>query len=47
MNHPWRRQKCFDGQIEGHGKPEEFSTEELLQQLERVKDVRSGKHPES
>ena len=47
VNHPWRRQKCFDGQIEGHGKPEEFSTEELMQQLGRVKDVRPGKHPES
>ena len=46
-DHPWRRKKCFDGQVEERGKPEEFTLEELMQQLERVKDVRPGKHPQS
>ena len=44
---PWRRKRCFDDQVEEHGKPEEFTLEELMQQLERVKDVRPGKHPQS
>jgi hypothetical protein len=47
MDHPWRKKKDFDGQIEKLGRPEEFSTDELMQQLESVKDVRPGKHPES
>ena len=46
-DHPWRRKKCFDGQVEERGRPEEFTLEELMQQLERVKDVRQGKHPQS
>lgn len=46
-DHPWRRKKCFDGQVEERGRPEEFTLEELMQQLERVKDVRPGKHPQS
>jgi len=47
MDHPWRRKKCFDGRIEERGKLEEFSAEELMQQLERVKDVRPGEHPQN
>ena len=46
-DHPWMRKKCFDGQVEERGRPEEFTLEELMQQLERVKDVRPGKHPQS
>ncbi|WVZ50754.1 hypothetical protein U9M48_001979 [Paspalum notatum var. saurae] len=39
--------KDFNGKIEKRDKPEEFSLEELMQQLEKVKDVRPGKHPEN
>jgi hypothetical protein len=39
--------KCFDGQVEDREKPEAFSTQELMQQLERVKDVRPGEHPQN
>ncbi|XP_039818516.1 uncharacterized protein LOC120681025 [Panicum virgatum] len=46
-DHPWRTKKYFDGQTEKRDKPEEFSIDELMQQLERVKDVRPGKHPGS
>jgi hypothetical protein len=46
-DHLWRKRKDFDGQIETLDTPEEFSIEELMQQLERAKDVRPGKHPES
>ena len=37
----------FDGNVENHEKPEKFTTDELMEQLERVKDVRPGKHPKS
>jgi len=47
LDHPWRKRKDFDGQIEKREKPQEFSAEELREQLERVKDVRPGKHPQS
>ncbi|WVZ49373.1 hypothetical protein U9M48_000740, partial [Paspalum notatum var. saurae] len=46
-NHPWRKKKDYDGQIENHDKPEEFSMDELMQQLENVKDVRPGMHPQN
>ncbi|CAN6171423.1 unnamed protein product [Urochloa humidicola] len=46
-DHPWRRKKCFDGRVEERDKPGEFSTEELIEQLERVKDVRPGEHPQN
>ncbi|WVZ98199.1 hypothetical protein U9M48_043668 [Paspalum notatum var. saurae] len=45
-DNPWRNSKDFNGKIEKRDKPEEFSMEELMQQLEKVKDVRPGKHPE-
>ena len=45
-NHPWRRKRAdFDGTVENREKPEQFTHEELKQQLEKVKDVRPGKHP--
>ena len=47
LDHPWRKRKDFDDQIEKREKPQEFSAEELREQLERVKDVRLGKHPQS
>lgn len=45
--HRWRRSKAFNGKSENRDKPVEFSTEELLLQLENVKDVRPGKHPQN
>ncbi|WVZ93355.1 hypothetical protein U9M48_039342, partial [Paspalum notatum var. saurae] len=45
MNHHWRRSKLFNGKYEKRGKPREFSTAELLEKLEEVKDIRPGKHP--
>jgi rubrerythrin len=44
-DHPWRKKKDYDGQIENRDKPQQFSTTELMQQLERVKEVKPGKHP--
>jgi hypothetical protein len=46
-NHSWRRSKLFDGTVEKHDKREKFTTDELIEQLEWVEDVRPGKHPES
>jgi hypothetical protein len=46
-DHAWRRRKVFDGKVETREKPEKFTTDELMEQLERVKDVRPGKHPKS
>jgi hypothetical protein len=43
-DHPWRKKKDYDDQIEIREKPQEFSTTELMQQLERVKHVKPGKH---
>ncbi|WVZ83966.1 hypothetical protein U9M48_031052 [Paspalum notatum var. saurae] len=47
IDHPWRKSREFNGKIEACDKPQEFSAEELMEQLEWVKDVRPGKHPES
>ena len=47
MDHPWRKHKIFDGTHEKRDKPEAFSMDELRQQLENVKDVRPGKHPQN
>jgi hypothetical protein len=45
-DHPWRRKRAeFDGTVENREKPEQFTHEKLKQQLEKVKDVRPGKHP--
>lgn len=46
-DHPWRKRKEFNGENETRAKPWELSTEELLQQLDNVRDVRPGKHPQS
>jgi hypothetical protein len=43
--HEWRRSKVFDGKAETRERPEKFTMVELMEQLERVKDVRPGKHP--
>jgi hypothetical protein len=43
-DHPRGEKKDYDGQIETREKPQEFSTTRLMQQLERVKHVKPGKH---
>ncbi|WVZ84331.1 hypothetical protein U9M48_031373 [Paspalum notatum var. saurae] len=43
----WRKIRDFDEQIEKRDKPQKFSAKELMEQLERVNDVRPGKHPQS
>ena len=43
-DHAWRRSNVFDGKVETREKPEKFTMDELMEQLERVKDVRPGKH---
>jgi hypothetical protein len=35
----------FDSTVENREKPGQFTHEELKQQLEKIKDVRLGKHP--
>lgn len=39
-NHRWRKSEEFNGETETRNKPEEFTEEELKQQLDKVKDVR-------
>ena len=43
-SHPWRKNKDFNGETETRDKPAQFTQEELEQQLDKVKDVRPGKH---
>jgi hypothetical protein len=43
MSHSWRQCKEFDGKVETRDKPQEFTKKELMEQLEKVKDVRPGK----
>ncbi|XP_066167015.1 uncharacterized protein [Oryza sativa Japonica Group] len=45
--HAWRRSHAFDGHHENQVEPGKFSTDEVLEQLEKVKDVRPGKHDTS
>jgi hypothetical protein len=45
-DHPWRRKRVdFYGTVENREKPWKFTHVELKQQLDKVKDVRHGKHP--
>ena len=37
---------AFDGKIENRDEPRKFTLNEVLEQLEKVNDVRPGKHPE-
>ena len=46
MKHKWRRSKAFDGKHEKRDQPGKFTLEEVIEELEKVKDVRPGKHPE-
>lgn len=43
--HAWRRSLAFDGQRENKVEPGKFTIEEVQEELEKVKDVRPGKHP--
>ena len=43
-NHPWRKSLDFDGEIEDRDALEKFTLEEVLEELEKVKDVCKGKH---
>ncbi|XP_066391785.1 uncharacterized protein [Miscanthus floridulus] len=42
--HAWRRSLAFDGKRENKDEPG-FTLEEVLEDLEKVKDIRPGKHP--
>jgi hypothetical protein len=44
--HPWRRSLAFDGKRENRDAPGKFTLEQIEQELEKVKDVRPGKHPD-
>jgi len=46
MTHKWRRSLVFDGKHEKKDQPGKFTLEEVMEELEKVKDVRPGKHPE-
>jgi hypothetical protein len=44
-DHAWRRSLAFDGRPETRDAPSKFSTKELLEQLEKVKHVRTRNNP--
>jgi len=46
MTHKWRRSLAFDGKHEKKDQPGKFTLEEVMEELEKVKDVRLGKHLE-
>jgi hypothetical protein len=41
--HEWRKSLAFDGRVEKRDKPGKFTVKEVLEHLEKVKDVRPGK----
>ena len=43
-NHPCRKSLDFDGETKDRDAPEKFTLEEVLKELEKVKDVCPGKH---
>ena len=43
-DHPWRKSLDFDGKTEDQDAPEKFTLQEVLEELEKVKDVCLGKH---
>lgn len=45
MNHAWRNSRQYDGKSEKRAAPRNFSRVEILQQVDRVKEMRPGKHP--
>ncbi|KAK3206781.1 hypothetical protein Dsin_020827 [Dipteronia sinensis] len=44
-NHPWRKNKQHDSRCEMRPAPKEYSGNDILKQLERVKDEMPGKSP--
>ena len=44
--HAWWRTLAFDGKRENKEEPCKFTLKEVLEDLEKVKDVRLGKHPD-
>jgi hypothetical protein len=44
-DHAWQRSLAFDGRPETRDVPCNLSTKEILEQLEKVKHMRPGKHP--
>nr|XP_048322184.1 uncharacterized protein LOC125419751 [Ziziphus jujuba var. spinosa] len=45
INHAWRNNRKYDGKPERRLAPRQFSGAEILQQLDRIIESRSGKHP--
>ncbi|XP_060672399.1 uncharacterized protein LOC125422155 [Ziziphus jujuba] len=45
INHAWRNNRQYDGKLERRLAPKQFSGAEILQQLDRTIESRSGKHP--
>ena len=45
QGHACRRSLAFGGKCENKDEPGKFTLEEVLEELEKVKDVRPGKHP--
>ena len=43
-DHPWRKSLDFDGETEDQDAPKKFTLQEVLEELEKVKDVYPGKH---
>jgi hypothetical protein len=46
-DHVWRTKKFFNGQTEEREQPEEFTMDELNEQLARVSHVKPGNHPDN
>jgi hypothetical protein len=42
-SHAWRRSLAFDGKHENRDAPQKFTLGEVLDELDKVKDVRPGK----
>jgi hypothetical protein len=42
--HAWRRSLDFDEHSENQSQPKKFTLVEVLEELEKVKDVSQGKH---
>ena len=43
-DHTWRKNLDFDGETEDRDAPKKFTLQEVLEELEKVKDVCLGKH---
>ena len=43
-DHPWRKSLDFDGETKDRDASKKFTLQEVLEELEKVKDVCPGKH---